>query len=218
VAPRFTDRKAAGRELAACLGVYAGRRDVVVLGLPRGGVPVAFEVAASLRAPLDVLVVRKLGVPDHEELAFGAVAWGGAQAFNHDVMDAARLRSDEISALVEQETSRVANRVRLYRGVRGDSELPLDGRTAIVVDDGIATGATMRAAILTLRKRDPAAVVIAVPVAPTSVCSELRVHADQVVCICEVERFGAVGLWYGDFAQTTDGEVRKLLGTARGSN
>src|SRR6266545_4167916 len=186
---RFRDRADAGRLLGERLSAYAGRDDVVVLALPRGGVPVGFEVARSLHAPLDVFVVRKLGVPGHEELAFGAVASGGVRVLNDDVVAALGLSEREIEAIAERERAEVARREREYRGDR--SPLELEGTIAILVDDGLATGASMRAAAET--------------------CAELRGDVDEVVCALTPTPFYAVGLWYDDFEQTSDDEVRELL-------
>ena len=206
---RFRDRAEAGRVLADELQRYAGRDDVVVLALPRGGVPVGFEVARGLGAPLDVFVVRKLGVPGHEELAVGAIASGGVRVLNERVVEAARLSEDELDAIAAREAAELERRERVYRGERR----PLDvaGKVAIVVDDGLATGATMRAAVHAVRARDPARVVVGVPAGAPGTCDELGAVADEVVCVRTPEPFYAVGLWYADFSQTTDAEVRELL-------
>lgn len=188
---------------------YAGRPEVVVLGLPRGGVPVAFEVAQALRAPLDVFVVRKLGVPGHEELAMGAIASGGVRVFNDDVLAAIGVRGDEIEAVAARELRRIQQQERTYRGERPPIEVR--GRTAILVDDGLATGATMRAAVRALRDRGAGRIVVAVPTAPSETCEALRREADEVHCARTPEPFMAVGLWYRDFAPVSDQEVSDLL-------
>jgi predicted phosphoribosyltransferase len=205
----FSDRRAAGRELALQLSDYSGRDDVVVLGLPRGGVPVAYEVALALDAPLDVFVVRKLGVPGREELAMGAIASGGVLVTNREVLVAARIAPNEIETAIERERAELGRRERLYRG--GLQAIDLHGRIALVVDDGLATGATMRAAIEALRRRAARAVVVAVPIAAPTTCRELARHADGIVCAHTAEPLIAVGVWYRDFTATSDEEVRDLL-------
>src|SRR5262249_11147276 len=204
----FRDRREAGRLLATKLTVYANRPDVVVLALPRGGVPVAYEVARALDAPLDVFVVRKLGVPGHEELAMGALATGGVRVLN-DVGQRLGIPASLIEAVTKHELSEVERRERAYRG----NLTPLDvrNRTVILVDDGLATGSTMRAAVKALRQQQPASIVVAVPVAAPQSCEELRGLADDVICAVTPEAFHAVGLWYQDFSQTTDEEGRALL-------
>jgi predicted phosphoribosyltransferase len=204
----FRDRREAGRLLATKLTVYANHPDVVVLALPRGGVPVAYEVARALDAPLDVFVVRKLGVPGHEELAMGAVATGGVRVLN-DVVRHLGVPASLIEAVTNHELRELERRERLYRGNRP----PLDvrNRTVILVDDGLATGSTMRAAVQALRQQQPASIVVAVPVAAPESCEEMRTQADAVICAVTPEAFHAVGLWYRDFSQTTDEEVRGLL-------
>jgi putative phosphoribosyl transferase len=209
----FANRRAAGRELASYLSQYAGREDLVVLGLPRGGVPVAFEVATSLGAFLDVLPARKLGVPRHEELAFGAIATGGVLVLNEAVLASARLRASTIERVVAAERRELHRRERLYRDHRPPLEVA--GLTAIAVDDGLATGATMRAAVKALRKLGAASVVVAVPTAAPETYQEIGLIADVIACPCTPEPFGAVGLWYHDFTPTTDAEVRELLARAR---
>ncbi|MFS8070974.1 MAG: phosphoribosyltransferase [Byssovorax sp.] len=208
----FHDRLDAGRRLGAWLESYADRSDVLVLALPRGGVPVAFEVARRLRAPLDVFVVRKLGVPGHEELAMGAIASGGVRVLNSNVVEALRLSEIDIDAIAELERAELERRERLYRGDRP----PLDvrGRVVLLVDDGLATGASMRAAVAALRLLSPARIVVAVPVAEPSTCASLRGDADDVICAATPEPLIAVGVWYQDFSQTTDEEVRALLDRA----
>jgi predicted phosphoribosyltransferase len=210
---RFTDRRAAGRELAEYLTQYAEREDVIVLGLPRGGIPVAHEVAASLQAPLDALLVRKLGVPGHEELAFGAIASGDVRVLNDDVISQARLDAATVERIAAEQRRELNRRERLYRGDRP----PVDvrGRTALAVDDGLATGATMRAAVRALGELGARSVVVAVPVAAWQTCEELARHADAVICARTPDPFVAVGLWYRDFSATTDAEVRELLELGR---
>jgi predicted phosphoribosyltransferase len=206
---RFRDRRDAGRYLAGMLGTYAGRDDVVVLGLPRGGVPVAHEVAKALAAPLDVFVVRKLGVPGHEELAMGAVASGGVQVLNERVLDLAGVDSVALESVVARESRELARREGAYRG----DVPPLDLRDKVVllVDDGLATGSTMRAAVRAVRDRGPARVVVAVPAGAAETCDELAADADEVVCAVMPSPFLAVGQWYYDFSQTSDDDVRALL-------
>jgi predicted phosphoribosyltransferase len=210
---RFRDRHDAGRLLAAKLAPYANRSDVLVLALPRGGVPVAYEVARALGAPLDVFVVRKLGVPGQEELAMGAVATGGVRVLNPEAVRGLRIPASVIDAVTEQELQELARRERLYRGDRPPPDVR--GRTVILVDDGLATGATMHAAIQALRQREPAHIVVAVPIAAPETCETLRAEVDDVVCAVTPEPFHAVGLWYEDFSQTTDEEVRDLLARSR---
>jgi predicted phosphoribosyltransferase len=205
----FRDRFDAGRRLAAVLEQYAARPDVVVLALPRGGLPVGYEVARRLGAPLDVFVVRKLGVPGHEELAMGAIASGGVRVLNEEIVHALGLSERLIDDVEVLERAELERREREYRGDRP----PLDvrGRTVILVDDGLATGSTMRAAVAALRRLGPARIVVAVPVSDPSTCEELQREADEVICAITPEPFVAVGRWYQDFSQTTDEEVRALL-------
>ena len=205
----FHDRADAGRQLLSRLGLYAGRGDVLVLGLPRGGIPIAYEVARGLGAPLDVFVVRKLGVPGQEELAMGAIATGGVRVVNHDVVDALAIPPAAIDRVAAEEGRELERRQRSYRD--GRPEPVVAGRTVILVDDGLATGSTMRAAVAALRQLAPARVVVAVPVAARSTCDELRGEVDDVVCLATPEPFMAVGRFYDDFSQTTDEEVRELL-------
>jgi predicted phosphoribosyltransferase len=209
---RFRNRTDAGRQLAEKLAAYANRPDVLVLALPRGGVPVAFEVARAFGAPLDVFLVRKLGVPGYEELAMGAVATGGVRVLNDEIVRGLGISEHEIDAVVARELRELSRRDRLYRGDRPPSDVA--GRTVILVDDGLATGATMRAAIAAVRQQQPARIVIAVPTASPDTCEALKAEADDVVCAMTPEPFLAVGHWYEDFTQTTDDEVRELL--ARG--
>ena len=209
---RFRDRTEAGRRLAEQLTAYAERPDVLVLALPRGGVPVAYEVARALRAPLDVFLVRKLGVPGYEELAMGAVATGGVRVLNDQIVAGLRIPDHVIEAVAEAEQQELARRERLYRG---DRPLPdVRHRTVILVDDGLATGATMQAAIKALRALPPARIVVAVPTGSPETCEQLKAQADDVICAITPEPFHAVGLWYEDFTQTTDEEVRDLLARA----
>ena len=206
---RFRDRADAGRYLGRLLSGYAGRDGVLVLALPRGGVPVGFEVARALEVPLDVFVVRKLGVPGHEELAFGAIASGGAQILNRDVIRHIDLKSETIDAVGERERGELARRERLYRGDWPGRELA--DKTVILVDDGLATGASMRAAVAAVRAQRPARIVIAVPTAALDTCAALAAEVDELVCPLRPEDFYAVSLWYDHFEQVSDGEVRKLL-------
>lgn len=205
----FRDRAEAGRLLAAKLKAYAGCPNVLVLALPRGGVPVAFEVAQALRAPLDVFVVRKLGVPGHEELAMGAIATGGVRVLNDEVVSELGIPKWIIDAVAAEEGRELHRRERLYRD---DAPPPqVSGRIVILIDDGLATGSTMRAAVAAVRQQKPARVIVAVPVAAAETCAEFRGIADEVVCAFIPDRFYAVGRWYEDFSQTTDEEVRWLL-------
>jgi erythromycin esterase-like protein/predicted phosphoribosyltransferase len=210
---RFRDRTHAGRLLAERLRQYAHRDDVIVLGLPRGGVPVAFEVARELDAPLDVFVVRKLGVPGHEELAMGAIATGGTRVLNKQLIESTGIPLEWIEAIDAKERRELERRERAYRGERPPPELA--GRTVILVDDGLATGSTMLAAVWAVRQEEPARIVVAVPVADPDVCEALRGEADEVVCVHTPRPLGAVGAWYVDFSQTTDEEVRELLERSR---
>jgi putative phosphoribosyl transferase len=208
----FKDRADAGRRLAKELLEYAGRPDVIVLGLPRGGVPVAREVAKTLDAPLDTFVVRKLGVPRYEELAMGAIASGGVRVLNRDVVQLMQVPDEVIEAVAAQERKELERRERAYRGDRPQSDLR--GKTVIVVDDGLATGATMRAAVAALRMREPARIVIAVPTAAPDTRDSFEGEVDRIVCLTTPVPFVAVGTWYEDFTPTTDDEVRAILAEA----
>jgi putative phosphoribosyl transferase len=205
----FLNRIDAGQRLAKVLDAYAGREDVLVLGIPRGGVPVAFQVAAALEAPLDVFVVRKLGVPSHEELAFGAIATGGIRILDLQIVDSFRISKMEIERIAARERQELSRRERVYRGTR--APLNLTGKTVILVDDGIATGASTLAAITALRKLEPARIVPAAPVAPASVCGHLRREVDDFVCLYTPKIFFAIGQFYEDFSQVSDEEVTSLL-------
>jgi putative phosphoribosyl transferase len=211
---RFQDRDDAGRALARLLTRYAGRSDVLVLGLPRGGVPVASQIATALNAPLDVLVVRKLGVPSQPELAMGAIASGGIRVTNDDVVSALGIDRATLDAVAEREGLELERRERAYRGDRPSASV--EGRTVIVVDDGLATGSTMRAAIEALRTRRPARIIVAVPVAVPQVRDLIGSQADEVVCAMAPEQLSAVGLWYEDFQPVADDEVTRLLAAAPG--
>lgn len=205
----FKDRSDAGKRLAAKLQVYANRPDVVVLGLPRGGIPVAFEVARKLRLSLDVFVVRKLGVPGREELAMGAIASGGVEVLNDNIVRGLNISRTVIESVARKEGEELKRREQLYRGNR--ASLNVKDLTVILVDDGLATGATMRAAVQALRRQKPVSVIVAVPVASPEACQELGDEADDIVCAITPEPFYSVGSWYEDFSQTTDDEVRTLL-------
>jgi putative phosphoribosyl transferase len=205
----FQDRREAGRLLASKLSGFRNRSDVLVLALPRGGVPVGFEVAIALGAALDVFLVRKLGVPGHEELAFGAIATGGVRVLNQDVVHSLRMSQDQIEAVATREQAELERRERTYRGDRPAPDPA--GRTVILVDDGLATGATMLAAARALRQENPKEIVVAVPVASPEACAEFRPEVDKIVCAVTPEPFYAVGVWYQDFTQTTDEEVHQLL-------
>ena len=208
----FAHRKEAGQSLARRLAGYEGRDDLLVLGLPRGGVVVAFEVAKALDAPLDVYVVRKLGVPGQEELAFGAIATGGVRVLNPDVVRAAGLDQAHIDAVAAREQTELERRERTYRGDSVPRELA--GKTIILVDDGLATGASMRTAIRSLQAHHPAWITMAVPTAPRSTCLDLEREVDEAVCVMTPEPFFGVGQWYTDFSQTSDAEVIDLLRAA----
>jgi predicted phosphoribosyltransferase len=206
---RFRDRREAGELLGKALSQRRNLSNLIVLGLPRGGVPVAFQVAQALQAPLDVFIVRKLGVPGHEELAMGAIASGGVRVFNDDVLPFLSLPQQVIDGVIAREQHELERREKSYRGSRA----PLDvrGKHVIVVDDGLATGATMRAAVEALQKMEPAAITVAVPVAARQTCSDFKARGIDVLCLRTPEPFQAVGLWYDDFSQTEDREVHDLL-------
>lgn len=212
----FRDRAAAGRLLSTQLTGYAHRPDTLILGLPRGGIPVACEVARALAAPLDVLVARKLGVPGEEELAMGAIAIGGARVLNDNVVRMLGVSDDVIERVTCEAQPELERRVRCYRGSRPPPEVR--GRAVILVDDGIATGATMRAAIAAVRNQQPARIIVAVPVAATETCAALRCEVDEVTCLLEPDFFGGVGAWYVHFPQLTDNEVQALLARAWHAN
>ncbi len=211
---RFRDRQEAGKLLAKSLMEFANQNQVVVLALPRGGVPVAAEIAAALNAPLDVLPVRKLGTPRQEELAMGAIASGGAKVLNADVIQSLAISPELVESVTQRELRELERRERLYRGTRPAAKL--GGRTVILVDDGLATGSTMQAAVNAVRLQHPARIVVAVPVAATSTCEVFNCPEEGLTCVCEtaVEPFYAVGLWYENFDQTTDAEVCELLNLA----
>jgi predicted phosphoribosyltransferase len=211
---RFRNRAEAGRRLVELLRDYAGRTDVIVLALPRGGVPVAYEIAAALDAPLDVFVVRKLGLPGREELAMGAIASGGIRVLNEELVQALRVPDRVIEAVTTCELRELKWREREYRGRRPLPEIR--GRTVILVDDGIATGSTMRAAIAALRRLEPARLIVAAPIAAPSTLDEIGPEVDEYVVESMPDPFCAVGVWYDDFTQTSDQEVRSLLERAAG--
>jgi predicted phosphoribosyltransferase len=206
---RFRDRHDAGRQLAEKLRKYSNARDVLVLALPRGGVPVAYEVARALGAPLDVFLVRKLGLPGHEELAMGAVARGGVQVLNDEIVHGLNIPNHVIEAVAARERQELSRREHLYRNGRPTADVL--GRLVILVDDGLATGASMRAAVLALKQQQAGSIIVAVPTASPDICEALKAHADEVISVITPEPFLAVGHWYDDFTQTTDEEVRDLL-------
>lgn len=205
----FGDRVDAGRKLAERLSAYAKRNNVIVLGIPRGGVPVAFEVATALDAPLDVFLSRKLGVPGQEELAFGAVATGGVRVLDQELIEAVGISKQEIEQITNRVRAELERRERVYRGSR--PPLQLEGKIVILIDDGIATGSSMRAAIEALRQLKPARIVVAVPVAPFSTCRRLKTEVDELVCVHMPEAFYAIGQFYDDFSQVADEEVTDLI-------
>jgi putative phosphoribosyl transferase len=209
----FKDRYEAGKKLADALSNYFGRPDVVVLALPRGGVPVGFKLATALHAPLDVLLVRKLGVPGHEELAMGAIASNDVMVLNEGVINAYGISESQLEKVAERERKEIVRRALLYRG---DSlQLDLRNKTVILVDDGFATGASMRAAATAVRQLQPSYILVAVPTAPPETCESLETTVDEVLCLITPIPFAAVGYWYEDFSQTTDEEVRELLDRAK---
>jgi predicted phosphoribosyltransferase len=207
---QFEDRKEGGRALAAKLSRLKDRRDVVILALPRGGVPVAFEVARELNAPLDIFLVRKLGVPGREELAFGAIASGGVAVFNEKVVRALQLPDALIEVVIEKEQKELERREKVYRVNR--PALDLEGKIAVIVDDGLATGATMKAAVAAVRTKKPKRIIVAAPVASRDTCDQIKQRSDDL-CICAMtpEPFYGVGMWYRNFDQTTDEEVVEIL-------
>ena len=208
----FRDRTEAGQVLARRLQQYKNQPDVLILGLPRGGVPVAYEVARDLNAPLDVFIVRKLGVPGHEELGMGAIATGGVRTLHEGIIREIGISPQTIEAVSAREQAELERRERLYRG---DRPAPtIKGRTVVIVDDGLATGSTMKAAIQAVRQQDPRQVIVAVPTAPSETCEQLKESADHVVCALTPEPFFSVGGSYADFTQITDGEVRDLIASA----
>jgi len=209
---RFEDRFDAGRFLAQQLKHHAGKPNVTVLALPRGGVPVAFEIARALGAPLDVFVVRKLGAPGYEELAMGAIATGGVRVFNEEVIQHLGVSESWIEASIQEQQEELQRREEAYRGDRAPVEI--ENHTVILVDDGLATGASMRAAVRALRLRHPAAITVAVPIGSRDTCDQFRAQVEEVVCARTPEPFHAVGAWYRNFTQTTDEEVRDLLNRA----
>jgi putative phosphoribosyl transferase len=205
----YKNRSEAGKYLAKQLNHYADHDDVLVLALPRGGVPVAYEVARALRVPLDIFLVRKLGVPDHEELAMGAISTGGVRVLNDDVMNYLDIPDEAIEAVVSRELEELKRRERAYRGNRPEPDVR--AKTVILVDDGLATGSTMRAAAAALRQQEPKRIIVAVPVSAPQTCDEYQMGVDEIVCANTPDPFFGVGLWYQDFSQTTDEEVRDLL-------
>jgi predicted phosphoribosyltransferase len=208
----FTDRRDAGARLAQRLQTFAGRSDLLVLGLPRGGIPVAYEVARALGAPLDAFVVRKLGVPGHEELAMGAIASGGIRIVNEDLIRRLGISQEDVERVTSAELRELERRETKYRGTR--PPLAVVGRTVVLVDDGLATGASMVAAVTALRRQYPSTIIVAVPVAARETCEALRLVADVCVCVETPRPFHGVGMWYQDFTQTTDSEVHELLDDA----
>jgi putative phosphoribosyl transferase len=205
----FEDRAYAGRLLGQALAKYANRPDVIVLALPRGGVPVGFEAAQAINASLDIMLVRKLGTPGHEELAMGAIASGGITVFNAELVSRLHIGPELMEAAIKREQQELERREQAYRG---NHPLPVvENRHVILVDDGLATGASMRAAVAALRQRNPASVIVAIPVAPPDTVAMLKEEADEVICLAMPEPFSAVGRWYRDFSQTTDEDVKSLL-------
>lgn len=216
MARRFQDRRDAGRALAERLRHYASRDDVLVLALPRGGVPVAWEVANALDAPLDLFLVRKLGLPGHEEFAIGAIASGGVRVVSDELLREFGIDEEQLEAITRLERAELERRERQYRGDRPPPDVR--GKTVILVDDGLATGSTMRAAVAALRAEGPARIIVAVPTAARETCDDLRPEVDELICATTPEPFLAVGLWYADFSQTTDEEVHELLAATRPSS
>jgi predicted phosphoribosyltransferase len=212
MSPYFLDRYDAGRRLASALSNYADRSDLLILALPRGGVPVAYEVARALHAPLDVFLVRKLGFPGHEELAMGAIATGGVRIIDQQIVQMFGISDEAIDRVTATERRELERREQLYRDGRPAPDVK--GRTTILIDDGLATGSTMRAAVQALRQEGARKIVIAVPVAPPETCEAFRDEVDDIICAVTPEPFRAVGIWYADFSETTDDEVRELLARA----
>ena len=210
----FRDRTDAGKHLATKLLSYKDRPDVLVLALPRGGVPVAYEVAQLLRVPLDIFLVRKLGVPGHEELAMGAISTGGVRVLNEEIVEYLRVPEHIIDIIAAEELKELRRREVTYRGNRPEPDVK--GKTVILIDDGLATGSTIRAAAQALRQQEPARIVVAVPVSAPETCDEYRIGVDEIICAVTPELFLGVGRWYQDFSQTSDEEVRDLLERARG--
>lgn len=206
---KFKDRKDAGRKLAEHAATYRDTPDLLVLALPRGGVPVAYEVAKGLNAPMDVFLVRKLGTPGHEELAMGAIASGGVRVLNRQLINYLNIPESQVEAVAEKEEQELQRREREYRGDR--SRPDLENRTVFVVDDGLATGASMKAAVQGLREMNPRKIIVAVPTAAQETCEDLGNEADEIICLSTPAQFSAVGAWYEDFSQTTDEEVKELL-------
>jgi putative phosphoribosyl transferase len=206
---QFLNRTAAGQQLADSLLFYADRPDVLVLGLPRGGLPVAYEVARVLHAPLDICLVRKLGVPGQPEVAMGAIAFGGVRVLNDDVITRLKISQQDIEKVAVRELKELQRRDRVYRRDRPPPDIA--NRTVILVDDGIATGSSVRSAIATLKPQHPAALIVAIPVAAQQACNKLKTEVEEVVCLMTPKPFNSLSLWYKDFPQTTDKEVRKLL-------
>jgi len=209
----YRDRVDAGKQLAKRLTDFADRDDVLVLALPRGGVPVAYEVAKALRVPMDIFLVRKLGVPGHEELAMGAISTGGVRVLNDDIVSYLGIPGEVIDAVAAEELKELERRELAYRGDRPEPDVR--GKTVILIDDGLATGSTMRAAAAALRQQNPTRIIVAVPVSAPQTCDEYRMGVDEIICARTPEPFFGVGMWYEDFSQTTDDEVRDLLGKAR---
>lgn len=208
----YRNRESAGQDLAKRLQSYTNRPDGVVLALPRGGINVAFEVANALNLPLDVLVVRKLGAPDQPELAMGAIASGGVRVLNQELLRQSQISNERVESVAKQEAKELERQERLYRN--GRPPLVLEGKTVILIDDGLATGATMRAAVAAIREQNPKQIIIAVPVATPSMCREMENEVEEIICVKTPEPFISVGTWYDDFSQTTDEEVTELLSRA----
>lgn len=206
---KFRNRREAGRLLADQLQAYQNQPDVLVLGLPRGGVPVAFEIAQALQAPLDICLVQKLGVPDHAELAMGAIASGGVRVLNNSVLNSLGITNDTVDRVAAQAQQELQRRDRLYRGDRPEPDI--QGQTIILVDDGVATGSTMRAALEVLQAQQPGQLIVAIPVAPPEVCLSLKAKADEVICLVRPAPFHALSFWYEDFDQMSDDTVQQLL-------